>query len=203
MRDGTGAPAVQGKDYGMGDTRMDLTGSGMVALTRDALAALRNALMRDTGYAAAGYLQEAGYAGGAALFGAFSQWLAARGAGAPSDLSITAFQARATEFFRDCGWGALSIGDLHDTVATLDSSDWGEATPDAGLEHPGCHLSSGMFADFFGRVADAPLAVMEVECRSAGAERCRFLLGSPEVLQQVYEGMAQGAGYEEAVSLSA
>jgi predicted hydrocarbon binding protein len=116
---------------------------------------------------------------------------------------LEAFQERATEFFKECGWGSLTVGDLHDTVATLDSSDWGESTPDAGLEHPGCHLSAGMFADFFGRVAGAPLAVMEVECRSTGSARCRFLLGSTEVLQQVYEEMGRGAGYEDAVGASA
>ena len=182
---------------------MDLIESGMVAITRDALAGLRSALMRDTGYAAAGYLQEAGYAGGGALFDAFRGWLTARGASAPESLSVSAFQQHATDFFRECGWGSLEVGELHDTVATLDSANWGEATPGAGLEHPGCHLSSGMFADFFGRVADAPLAVMEVECRSAGSERCRFLLGSQDVLQQVYEGMAAGAPYEDAVGAAA
>ncbi len=177
---------------------MDLTGSGMVAVTRDALAALRNALMRDTGYAAAGYLQEAGYAGGAALFDAFTQWLSARGASAPEDLSLSAFQEHAADFFRETGWGSLTVSEL-DAVATIDSDDWSEASPDAGLEHPCCHLSSGMFADFFGRMAGAPLAVMEVECRSTGAARCRFLLGSTEVLQSVYDGMAGGATYEAAL----
>ncbi len=177
---------------------MNLSGSGMVAVTRDALAGLRNALMRDTGYAAAGYLQEAGYAGGAALFDAFRQWLAERGAGEPESLSLGAFQAHAADFFRETGWGSLSVGEL-DSVATLDSEDWGEASPDAGLEQPCCHLSSGMFADFFGRMAGAPLAVMEVECRSTGASRCRFLLGSSEVLQHVYDGMSSGATYEEAL----
>ena len=179
---------------------MNLTGSGMVAVTRDALAALRNALMRDTGYAAAGYLQEAGYAGGAALFDAFSHWLATRGAPDPDALSLSAFQMHATEFFRETGWGSLTVGELNDAVATLDSEDWSEATPDAGLEHPCCHLSSGMFADFFGRMAGAPLAVMEVECRSTGASRCRFLLGSAEVLQSVYDGMAAGESYESALA---
>ena len=177
---------------------IDLTGSGMLAITRDALTALRAALVRDTGHAAYGYLQEAGYAGGGALFEAFRQWLAARGVGAPESLSIDDFQREATEFFRHAGWGSLQVGALHDMVATLDSTDWSEATPESALDHPGCHLSSGMFADFFGRVADAPLAVMEVECRSAGSERCRFLLGSTEVMQVVYDGMSQGMGYEEA-----
>ena len=183
----------------MSDTGMDLIGSGMVAITRDALAGLRGALMRETGHATAGYLQEAGYAGGSALFEAFRSWVAARGACEPESLSVGDFQSYATDFFRECGWGSLEVGDLRDTVATLDSGDWGEATPDAGLEHPGCHLTAGMFADFFGRVAGAPVAVMEVECRSAGYERCRFLLGSTDVLQQVYDGMSAGAGYEEAV----
>jgi predicted hydrocarbon binding protein len=182
---------------------LDLTGNGMLGLSRDALTTLRNALLRDTGPSAAAYLQEAGYGGGGALFEAFRQWLAARGQGSPESLGVTAFQREATEFFRQAGWGALEVGTIHDTVATLDSADWAEATPEQPLEHPFCHLSSGMFADFFGRVADAPLAVMEVECRTAGSHRCRFLLGSTEVMQQVYDGMAAGHPYEDAIAATA
>ena len=179
---------------------MELTGNSMMAVTRDTVAALRTALMRDMGYGAAAYLQEAGYAGGASMFDAFRSWLGTQGRGEPDALTTEEFQARASEFFQACGWGSLSIGALHDAVATLDSPDWSEAMPGADLPHPCCHLSSGMFADFFGRVADAPLAVMEVECRSTGADRCRFLLGSAEVMQQVYEGMAAGTAYEDAVA---
>jgi len=182
---------------------MNLTGSGMVAITQDAMGGLRNALMRDLGYAAAGYLQEAGYAGGGALFEAFRRWLAARGGNAPESLSLTEFQSNASDFFRECGWGSLEVGELHDTVATLDSTDWGEATPGAGLEQASCHFSSGMFSDFFGRLSDAPLAVMEVECRSAGADRCRFLLGSTEIMEHVYNAMSGGETYEAAVGAAA
>jgi uncharacterized protein len=178
---------------------IDLTGSGMLAITRDALTALRASLIRDTGAAAASYLQEAGYAGGGALFEGFRVWLASRGAGAPESLSVDGFQREATEFFHQAGWGSLQVGALRDTVGTLDSPDWGEAAPGSGAESPSCHLSAGMFADFFGRVADAPLAVMEVECRSVGGGRCRFLLGSTEVMQRVYESMSEGVGYEAAV----
>jgi predicted hydrocarbon binding protein len=178
---------------------IDLTESGMLAVTRDTLTALRSALMRDTGAAAAGYLQEAGYAGGQALFDAFRRWLAARGRGAPESLSVDAFQREATDFFRHAGWGSLELGTIEDAVATLDSSDWGEADPGSGAELPTCHVSAGMFADFFGRLADAPLAVMEVECRSRGDGRCRFLLGSTDVMQRVYEGMAAGEEYDSAV----
>jgi len=187
----------------MRDTTIDLPASGMLALTRDALAALRTSLMHHTGDSAAGYLQEAGYAGGAALYDAFARWLASQGAGTPESLPVESFQRYAAGFFRTAGWGTLEVSALHDTVAMLESSDWGEADSAGSLQQPSCHLSAGMFADFFGRVADAPLAVMEVECRSAGAERCRFLLGSAEVMTQVYEEMARGASYDAAVGAAA
>ena len=50
-----------------------------------------------------------------------------------------------------------------------------------------------------GAVAGAPLAVMEVECRSMGSERCRFLLGSSETMQHIYDGMSQGVHYDAAL----
>lgn len=181
-------------------TPIDLRATALLAIPRASLAALRAALLRDAGPAAAGYLQEAGYAGGPAVYDAFRDWLVARELPAPESLGVSDFERRATEFFREAGWGQLSVGALGDAVATLDSADWGEADPGSGLDQPGCHFTAGLFADFFGRVAEAPLAVMEVECRSAGSDRCRFLLGSPETLEALYEAMASGAAYEEAVA---
>jgi uncharacterized protein len=178
---------------------IDLTGSSLIAVSRTAIFALRTSLLRDAGPAAASYFQEAGYAGGAVVFDAFRAWLHERGHGEPDSLGVEEFAARASEYFHDLGWGSLRLGALRDTVATLDSSDWGEVDPAGGLDQPACHISTGMFADFFGRIADTPLAVMEVECRSAGDSRCRFLLGSAEVMERLYESMAQGKGYEAAV----
>ncbi len=179
---------------------IQLGGSGMVALTRDALATLRAALFRDLGGDAAGYLQEAGYAGGAALSAAFAEWTARRGYGVPESIPAAEFQQRASEFFSDLGWGSLALSKLTDAVATLDSEDWGEADPQSAMEFPGCHLTTGMFADFFGRLAGTPMAVMEVECRSMGSPRCRFLLGSAESLHQVYDEMSRGLTYEDAAA---
>jgi predicted hydrocarbon binding protein len=178
---------------------IDLTASTLVAVSRAALGSLRASLLRDAGPAAAGYLQEAGYAGGGAIFDTFRTWLQERGYAAPDSLGVEEFAARASEYFQDLGWGSIRLGALRDTVATLDSTDWSEADPGGGLDQPGCHLSTGMFADFFGRIADTPLAVMEVECRSAGDARCRFLLGSAEVMERIYESMAEGKPYEAAL----
>ena len=182
---------------------LDLTGRGMLALSRASLTTLRAALLRDGGPAAAVYLQEAGYAGGDALWEAFTRWLAERSDFTPDALDVDAFEARASEFFRDTGWGTLEIGAIGDSVATLDSGDWGEADPASALDHPGCHLTTGMFADLFGRVAGSPVAVLEVECRSAGASRCRFLVANPEFLEQVYDEMSTGTRYDEAIMATA
>ena len=53
---------------------IELTDSGLVAITRDSLLTLRTALFRDLGINAAAVLQEAGYAGGQAVFDAFGQF---------------------------------------------------------------------------------------------------------------------------------
>jgi len=171
----------------------------MLTVTRASLLSLRAALLRSGDTQAAVTLQEAGYAGGTALFESFRQWLAERTHVGVEDLDVDAFQHRASEYFSETGWGTLNVGTIEEVVATLDSPDWGECDPNLGAQQPSCHLTTGMFADLFGRLAGAPVAVLEVECRSAGQERCRFLVGSPEVMDAVYEEMGRGKDYEAAV----
>ncbi len=180
-------------------TNFALASTPLVALPRQSLAALRSALMRDLGGGYATYLQEAGYAGGDAVFASFRDWLASRDGNADA-VGFAEFQGLATEFFRETGWGTLEVGSLNDVVITLDSSDWAEADPTLNIGFPACYYSMGLLADFFGRLADAPLACYEVECRSNGGERCRFLLGSAEVIGQIYQRMSEGVDYVTAVS---
>src|ERR1041384_2640012 len=107
---------------------IDLPGNALVAMTRDSLLTLRAALFRDLGPNAAALLQEAGFAGGGALYDAFSAWLTAPGPGALETLPAADFATRATDFFRGAGWGSISLGALA-SVATIDSSDWAEGDP--------------------------------------------------------------------------
>ena len=180
-------------------TTFALASTPLVALPRQSLAALRGALMRDLGGGYATYLQEAGYAGGDAVFSSFRQWLASRGGDADA-VGYAEFQGLASDFFRDAGWGTLEIGTLSDVVITLDSADWAEADSTLNIGFPACYYTMGMLADFFGRVAAEPMACYEVECRSNGASRCRFLLGSAEVIGQVYQRMSEGVDYLGAVN---
>lgn len=181
-------------------TPLDLPASQLLAFPRESLMALRAAFRRDASDGGAMWLQEGGYAAGAPVFDAFCRWAVARGVGDPTTLGVAPFRELAAEFFRDGGWGDVQITGLDGVVAAIDAPDWAEAEPDAALPYPGCHYSAGLLADFFGRVGEAPLAALEVECRSAGSERCRFLLGSEAVMSAIYERMVAGVDYQTAIT---
>ncbi len=138
-------------------------------------------------------LQEAGYAAGEALYRAFAA------VNSPTDLDAGLLPETLSEFFTSGGWGAVTLSPVGTGALALDSSDWAEAEPGTS-QTPMCFFSAGMLADFLGRLSDEPVSVMEVECRSRGDARCRFLSATPEVLQRVYEGMSAGQTYEEALS---
>src|SRR4029450_6118470 len=99
------------------------------------------------------------------------------------------------------GWGTLSAHKLGDAVLALDSTEWAEAADEGRGEFPSCHITCGLLAEFLVRVAEGLVAVMEVECRSRGDARCRFLAGAPETLSTLYERMAQGSSYGEALGI--
>jgi predicted hydrocarbon binding protein len=172
---------------------------GVVGMPRTALHALVSALYRDHGTAAAAPLQEAGYAAG--LFDVFRGWTAQRPGGAPESIPAERFEADASAFLSSLGWGTVEVGSLGG-VATVDSADWGEANPALQHGYPACYFTAGMLADFFGRLAEVPVAALEVECRSAGSHRCRFLVGAPETIQRVYDGWAGGIGYADSLGAS-
>jgi predicted hydrocarbon binding protein len=172
-------------------------------LGRKVIHQLRAALERDTGLQAASYLQEAGFAGGEELYGEFTKWLVStRGVERPADLDARFLDEALSQFFTDQGWGALTTATLGGTVLALDSAEWAEASDEGRGEFPSCHLTCGLLADFFGRLSDGLVAVMEVECRSRGDARCRFLAGAPETLSALYDRMAQGSSYTDALGLN-
>ncbi|MEP6573546.1 MAG: V4R domain-containing protein [Gemmatimonadota bacterium] len=175
-----------------------------LVLSRRSLQQLRVSLERDAGLQAAAYLQEAGFAGGEEVFNGFSAWLSAKyGIDRPGNLDARHLGETLTAFFRDSGWGTLSVSSLAPSILALDSPDWSEADPAGGAQYPSCHLTSGLLADFLGRLSGSLVGVMEVECASRGDRRCRFLAGAPETLQSLYERMSQGIGYQQALGMRA
>ena len=171
-----------------------LGNSSLVAISPHALHALRDR-------AGAQALQEAGYAAGESTYGAFVKWLPGVAmVDDPRDLAAPRMAEVLSQFFSSLGWGTVAAEPLAEAAFAVDSSDWAEAQPEAQIQYPGCYFTSGLLADFVSRIAESPLAVMEVECRSRGDAHCRWLVGSPETLTALYQHMAQGADYQQVLS---
>ncbi len=179
------------------------TAAATEALTvgRTALRQLHDSLLRDAPDFTVPILQEVGFAAGAGVFQAFCAWLPAEtGVARPDDLDAGRLNDVLSAFFQATGWGSVSVAPLGHAALVVDSSDWAESDPGSAQE-PMCFFSSGMLADFFGRLSGEPVAVMEVECRSRNDERCRFLSASPDTLNAVYEEMTRGHNYEEVLGV--
>ncbi|HSJ25446.1 MAG TPA: 4-vinyl reductase [Longimicrobiales bacterium] len=148
---------------------------------------MRDALAASAGHeAAADALRSAGHAAGDAFFEILT-------AGeVTGDQPAEAFWKRFSQLFASRGWGTLRYSEVHPGVGALDATAWAEARADNTAEQPSCHFTTGMLANLLGRVAGADVAVLEVECRSRGDSRCRFLFGGTDAVFAVYERLATG-----------
>src|SRR5262249_15007768 len=84
--------------------------------------------------------------------------------------------------FRAKGWGdwrcdfqragsGLIIVDIFDSIVPAALGQTGQCV---------CHLYAGMFAAVFCRIAGRELACVELQCASAGAPHCQFLIAVPK-----------------------
>lgn len=171
-----------------------------LAIGRATLDQMRLVLEREVPAQAAGLLREVGFSAGAATYEAFVESVAGRfGVETPQALDARYLGESVGGFFREEGWGSVTAESIAPGLLAFDSSDWAEATPrDAAV--PSCHFTCGMLSDFFTRLGGYPAAVLEIECRSRGDARCRFLIGSPDLLTWVYEEMLSGRTIEQLVA---
>jgi predicted hydrocarbon binding protein len=164
-----------------------------LALPVASLAAMRQALTEDVGAdAAARALRAAGYAAGDALYAALTQPFGDSDGGEKvGELPAAAFWRRLSQLFSTRGWGTLSHEPAHQGVGALESANWVEAVPGNG-SRPSCFFTTGLLANLLGRAAGSTIAVLEVECRSHGDERCRFMFGAPDSMNAAYNLIRSG-----------
>jgi predicted hydrocarbon binding protein len=166
-----------------------------LAIPVASLAALRRALTAEVGPdAAAQALRAAGHAAGDAWYPEFATGKSGE------DVPEKAFWGRLSRFFLNHGWGTLTQASVHPGVGALDATDWVEADPEARETRPSCFFTTGVLANLLGNVASTDVAVLEVECRSAGHHRCRFMFGSAEALNALYSRVASGSPVDAALS---
>jgi hypothetical protein len=175
-----------------------------LALPVASLAAIRDALAADVGDdVAAGALRAAGYAAGDAFFTALTQPFGEDvhdgEAGRFGELSADTFWRRLSQLFSTRGWGTLAHAAVHPGVGALDSTNWVEALASSAAR-PSCFFTTGLLANLLGHAASSDIAVLEVECRSRGDARCRFLFGSAETLELVFDRLQTGAPVDQSLA---
>src|SRR3989442_803752 len=176
-----------------------LAGNDGLAIGRGALRQLHTSLLAHAPDQAITILQEAGYASGEGVYRSFCEWLPEQaGVDRPEDLDAAVFSEVLAAFFQTAGWGTLAVAPIGTGALAVDSADWVEAEPGTA-QMPMCFFSSGMLADFLGRLSGETVAAMEGEGRSRSDARCRFLTATPAVLQRVYEAMTQGGSELQAL----
>jgi predicted hydrocarbon binding protein len=151
---------------------------------------------------AATILQEAGFATGEAMHERWRNRVAERtGLDDAGHLDVRWFGPMLDELCIDLGWGSVSVTTLDDSALLLEAGNWAEAEP-ASSTIPSCHFSCGCLAAFLTAQAGAPIAVLEVECRSRGDDACRFLGASTASLAVVYDLIAAGRSWREAYDIN-
>lgn len=181
-----------------GETLTQLIGIGIPTLRELRLGILANGGESDGSGDPVRVLREAGFAGGDAVFEAFQNWLAesvsaggshpATDAADAAELPLPEFGERAAKFFRDAGWGEVTFTAREaDGVAEVGIADCWESDGGTDAAMPGCHVTTGMLAAFFGRVAGYPVAVLETECSGSGSGRCSFTMGNADVVNHEWE----------------
>ena len=171
---------------------------GVVGIGAAAIRTLRTSLIRDLGEdVGATRMQEMGFAAGGEIYQSFCAWLPSHtDVRDPADLSADALPEVLSAFFAALGWGTLAIERVGERGLSIISPNWAESEPGITSAGPACVFSTGLLASFFTALArGGALAAMEIECRTQGDDRCRFLVGSPTTLAAVYDAASRGADY--------
>jgi predicted hydrocarbon binding protein len=171
--------------------------SGVVGIGAKALHTTRRALIDDLGEAGEARLQEIGYAAGEEVYHSFCDWLPQyTGMSDPGELDADTLGEVLSEFFSALGWGSVSVERVGNSGLELSSENWAEADTETQAEYPSCYFTTGLMASFLTCLAGGnAFALMELECRSQGDAGCKFLAGSPETLDAVYEALSEERDY--------
>jgi len=118
----------------------------------------------------------------------------------PGALPQGAFWSRLSNFFQKRGWGTLRHDTPHAAVGILSSADWAEAVASSTEADSSCCFSTGFLSGLLSELAGGPVAVLEIGCRTRGADACRFAFGSEEVIHDLYGRLLDGTDLDGALA---
>lgn len=117
-----------------------------------------------------------------------------------ADLTASDFWDRLERSFRRKGWGSIRHEAPHAGVGMLVSGDWVEGATDDTDPEGSCSFSTGFLAGLLSTLADRPVAVLEVTCRTRGDDACRFAFGAEAVVHELYGRLLDGSDLSRALT---
>jgi predicted hydrocarbon binding protein len=165
----------------------------LVYTAPETLLALRATLLTRADLDTVIALRDAGYAGGDAIYMAFAKYIRDQGTLDPQQLPIEQFFQYAGEFLTNSGWGQTTLSAQDDTFCVIEIDQCWEADPAHQPDPRGCHLTMGLLGAFLGKFADYPVALLEVEGPGTESDRCRFIAGNMEMIEEYYLAAAAGS----------
>jgi V4R domain-containing protein len=140
-------------------------------------------------------LHQAGYQAGLAAAAEVNQ----EAGGDSFALSQDKFWSQLSGYFSNRGWGTLGHRASHPGVGILTSTDWAEANGEDVKPDASCSFSTGFLSGMLSQLAGAPVAVLEVMCRTRGADSCDFAFGSESAIHDLYGRLLDGAELDSAL----
>ncbi len=131
-------------------------------------------------------LRQAGEATGES---ALSQFADSAGSD-PTRLDRDGFWTRLGSYFEAQGWGDLKQVRVHPGLGLMRSAAWAESEPEGDAGEASCAFTAGMLSGILSRVAEAPISVLEVRCRTRGDSDCSFVFGSDQAVRRL-EGLLE------------
>ena len=117
----------------------------------------------------------------------------------PGELSPDDYFRELSETFDEMGWGTLTSTRVHPGLCLIETSEWAEGDANAPAREPSCHFTGGVFATLLAALAPAPIAVLEVTCRTRGDDACGFLFGSEDAIRGLHTLLVEGSTVDEAL----
>lgn len=108
-------------------------------------------------------------------------------------LTEVAFWSSLSGFFAKRGWGSFEHRSPHRAIGVLETSDWAEARPDSFDPEATCGFTTGYLCGLLTQLSGAPIAVLEISCRSRGQDTCEFAFGAESVIHDLYGSLLDGA----------
>lgn len=177
--------------------RLTMTTPTELAIPGSTLRVLRRALQSEVGPLPTIHaLHAAGYRAGEDLVPELAEAARPRDL---RDLPEQDFWSVLQAFFLRRGWGRLVHRAPHPAVGILATPDWIEAE-EGDEDQPTCAFTSGLLSSVLTEVARAPVAVLELRCRSRGDGECRFAFGSEGVIHDLYGDLLEGSTLEDALA---